>query len=183
MVWMDSKACPACKSRCPQYCPPQFSALATVVTGLWHGTSLGGPHPDMLTKWLACVTVHLQLDILRFFGCQRQKLTWAYSCMRGSTGRTWRNMRVWKDSTREFQQQGLLWSLVQTSLWDKWIPKRSILFILLLTIENAERKSSVLSINTPLLLPWLTVMALYFLTSGAWVELYVLFWPMNLGWE
>lgn len=96
----------------------------------------------------------------------------------------------WKDMEKyeglEGQHQGVSIAgaaLEPTSLWDKWIPKRSILFILLLTIENAERKSSVLSINTPLLLPWLTVMALYFLTSGAWVELYVLFWPMNLGWE
>lgn len=58
--------------------PTVPSALATIVIGLWHSTSIGvqvGPYQAILTKWLAGVTVLLQLDILRFFGCEKHKLT------------------------------------------------------------------------------------------------------------
>lgn len=56
----------------------------------------------LLTQdWVGWCHSVLTAGYLGVLCCEKQKLTWAYSGIRGPTGRTWRNTRVWREGWHE----------------------------------------------------------------------------------
>lgn len=101
--WMDSNTCPVGKPT-NSGVPCSVNALATVLAGLpWYqpwgvGGATTPSYADKVTGW--CHSV-LAAGYLGCFGCEKQKLTWAYSSIRGTH---WKDMEE-HEALEEVQQQ------------------------------------------------------------------------------